>query len=147
MPLTPSRMACVPCLHSWLARSLPARPCHYKVAAFRCSPLRSLFRVDGTAWSRRSRATRDGGRPSVERRSMSRLFHVKAVCQGSLSPPSVAPGEERFLSFLLAERKERTLGKERKEPRSSASGGQGGASGTALRDPLSPPWTLPSHPR
>jgi hypothetical protein len=40
----------VPCLHSWLVRSLPARPRRCKVAAFRCSPLRSLFRVDGTAW-------------------------------------------------------------------------------------------------
>ena len=50
MPLHSPRTA-RPCpLHSWLARSLPAHPRHCKVAAFRCSPLRSLFRGDGMGW-------------------------------------------------------------------------------------------------
>jgi hypothetical protein len=47
-------------LHSWLVRSLPAHPRHCKVAAFRCSPLRSLFRGDGMGWSNGWRATRVG---------------------------------------------------------------------------------------
>jgi hypothetical protein len=50
---TRSLHASAPPLHSRLACSLPAHPRHCKVAAFRCAPLRSLFRGDGTGWSRR----------------------------------------------------------------------------------------------
>jgi len=43
-------------------------------------------------------------------------FYVKAFLQCVIWHRSVALEQVRFLSFLLAERKERTLGKERKEP-------------------------------
>jgi hypothetical protein len=69
---TRSLHACVPPLHSRLACSLPAHPRHCKVAAFRCSPLRSLFRGDGMGWSNGCRAAREGGRPSAEKGSARR---------------------------------------------------------------------------
>src|SRR5689334_9858871 len=67
MPLDSPRTACPCLLHSWLTRSLPAHPRHCKVAAFRCSPLRSLFHGDGMGRFRRLSSHEGGlGRPSVE---------------------------------------------------------------------------------
>jgi hypothetical protein len=62
---------------------------------------------------------------------------------GVRRPPSISMREGRVLSFLLAERKESTLGKERKEPPGPPAAREG-RDGTAVRDPLSPPWTFPS---
>ncbi len=56
---TRSLHAVGPPLHSRLARSLPAHPRHSKVAVFRCSPLRSLFRGDRLGWSYCYRAARE----------------------------------------------------------------------------------------
>ena len=53
----------------------------------------------------------------------------------------------RLLSFLDPRKREGLAQREKNHSSSDASGGQGGENGTALRDPLSPPWTHPIHPR
>ena len=53
---------------------------------------------------------------------------------------------ERFLSVLLAERKERKLGKERKEPLFLASGGQGGERRNCIARPALPSLDSPLSP-
>ena len=137
MPLGSAALArACPRLHSWLARSLPAHPRHCKVAAFRCSPLRSLSVATGRPGNGAIEPRERGDGPAWR----------DVLCQGFLWHQPYSLKEERFLSFLLAERKERKLGKERKEPLLLASGGQGGERRNCIARPALPSLDPPLSP-
>jgi hypothetical protein len=69
-------------------------------------------------------------------------FYVKACCEANL----VRLWERACFLFFWRNEKKARLAKKRTAV-SLPSAAREGRDGTALRDPLSPPWTLPSHPR
>ena len=70
-------------------------------------------------------------------------FYVKAFSDLHLP----RQGESAFFLFFWRNEKKESLAKKEKNRVPLPPAAREGRDGTALRDPLSPPWTLPSHPR